>query len=334
MNGLLDTRRTASLGARPAHFPADLREIADLIELCFFDTLDEAGRQMLQRARAMSGLGGLGWHTYRWMGRSDEMDWYHGFVWTDGGKIVGNVSLAPSHREPHTWAIANVSVHPTHRRRGIARDLTRLALDEIRRQGGRTAVLQVKAGNQAAMTLYHGLGFREVTQRTLWTRLAALCPEIVGQTSPRGLTRPVRRIGAEWQEEFALVRGAYPEGLAWRWPVSEEWFRPSLARRALRLLAAESEEHWIVRAGGEMVGCLIILHRLAGWQAIAVAPPAWRGVVEASLLRAALRAGAQHHPLSLESAVTNAEDALARLGFARHHTLIWMKKPLEAPGRI
>ena len=83
-----------------------------------------------------------------------------------------------------------------------------------------------------------------------------------------------------------------------------------------------------------MVGCLIILHRLAGWQAIAVALPAWRGVVEAPLLRAALRAGAQHHPLSLESAVTNAEDALARLGFARHHTLIWMEKPLEAPGRI
>ena len=191
MTGLLDSRRIASLGARPAHFPADLREIADLIELCFFDTLDEAGRQMLQRARAMSGLGGLGWHTYRWMGNGDEMDWFHGFVWTDGGKIVGNVSLAPSHREPHTWAIANVSVHPTHRRRGISRDLTRLALDEIRRQGGHTAVLQVKAGNQAAMALYHGLGFREVTQRTLWSRQAALCPDIAGQTSPRGLTRPV-----------------------------------------------------------------------------------------------------------------------------------------------
>jgi ribosomal protein S18 acetylase RimI-like enzyme len=334
VTGLLDTRRNASLGARPARFPADLREIADLIELCFFDTLDEAGRQMLQRARSMSSLGGLGWITYRWMGNNDEMDWYHGFVWTDGGRIVGNVSLAPSRREPHTWAIANVSVHPTHRRRGIARDLTRLALDEIRREGGRTAVLQVKADNLSAMALYHDLGFREVTQRILWTRHAQLSPDIAGQTSPRGLTRPVRRTGTEWQDEFGLARKAYPEGLAWRWPVSQEWFRPSLARRALRTLSGESEEHWVVRAGGEMVGCLIIMHRLAGWQAIAVALPAWRGVVEAPLLRAALRAGAQNHPLSLESAVTNAEDALARLGFVRHHTLIWMEKVLEAPGRI
>jgi ribosomal protein S18 acetylase RimI-like enzyme len=334
VTGLLDTRRLAALGARPAQFPSDLREIADLIELCFFDTLDDSGRQMLQRARSMAELGGLGWHAFRWMGASDEMDWFQGFVWTDAGKIVANVSLAPSHREPHTWAIANVSVHPTHRRRGIARDLTQLALEEIRRQGGRKAVLQVKAGNQAAMALYHGLGFREITQRTLWTRHAALFPDTSGSTMPRGLTRPARRRGAEWQEEYQLVRSAYPEGLAWRWPVSESWFRPSLAQRALRLFTGEGDDHWVVRAEGKMVGCAIVLRRLTGWQAIAIALPAWRGIVEVPLLRTALRAGAQNRPLSLESAVTDAEEAIARLGFVRHHTLIWMEKPLEAPGHV
>ncbi len=334
MTGLLDTRRLAALGARPAQFPADLLEIADLIELCFFDTLDDSGHQMLQRARAMASLGGLGWHTYRWMGAGDEMDWFHGFVWTDAGKIIANVSLAPSHREPNTWAIANVAVHPAHRRRGIARNLTQLALEEIRRESGRKAVLQVKAGNRAALALYHGLGFREVTQRTLWVRPPAPLPELAGSTVPRGLSRPVRRSGLEWQEEYQLVSAAYPEGLAWRWPVSKSSFRPSWAQRLLHAFTGEGEDHWIVRADGKVVGCVIILRRIAGWQAIAVALPAWRGMVEAPLVRMALRAGAQNRPLSLESAVTDAEEALTRLGFVRHHTLIWMEKPLEAPGRI
>jgi hypothetical protein len=107
---------------------------------------------------------------------------------------------------------------------------------------------------------------------------------------PRGLTRPARRRRAEWQEEYQLVRSAYPEGLAWRWPVSESWFRPSLAQRALRLFTGEGDDHWVVRAEGKMVGCAIVLRRLTGWQAIAVALPAWRGIVEVPLLRTALRA--------------------------------------------
>jgi hypothetical protein len=129
------------------------------------------------------------------------------------------------------------------------------------------------------------------------------------------------------------VRAAYPEGLAWRWPVSESWFRTHSRSACCTGSPGEGEDHWIVRAEDKLVGA----------SSSCAASPDGRPLPSrcrlarhggGALLRIALRAGAQHRPLSLESAVTDAEEARRALGFARHHTLIWMEKLLEGPGRI
>lgn len=58
-----------------------------------------------------------------------------GFVWEENGQIIGNLSLIPSTKGGRrVVVIANVAVHPDHRRRGIAHELTQRALQTLRQQ--------------------------------------------------------------------------------------------------------------------------------------------------------------------------------------------------------
>jgi ribosomal-protein-alanine N-acetyltransferase len=56
--------------------------------------------------------------------------------------------------------IHNLAVAPAHRRLGLGRRILRLALSLAARRGARTAHLEVRQSNRAAIQLYRGLGFR------------------------------------------------------------------------------------------------------------------------------------------------------------------------------
>ena len=55
-----------------------------------------------------------------------------------------------------------LAVRPAARRRGLATALHQTAIDALRPA---TAFLEVRAGNHAAQTLYHGLGYRACGRR-------------------------------------------------------------------------------------------------------------------------------------------------------------------------
>jgi [ribosomal protein S18]-alanine N-acetyltransferase len=61
--------------------------------------------------------------------------------------------------------INNVAVRERYRRRGIGRDLLDLILEEGKRLGVRTAFLELRAGNAAALALYEKYGFRVIARR-------------------------------------------------------------------------------------------------------------------------------------------------------------------------
>ena len=65
-----------------------------------------------------------------------------GYVWEDGGRIVGNVTLGLSDPLQGTWLMSNVGVHPQFRRRGIARALVETSVNEARSHGGRYLTLR------------------------------------------------------------------------------------------------------------------------------------------------------------------------------------------------
>jgi ribosomal-protein-alanine N-acetyltransferase len=61
--------------------------------------------------------------------------------------------------------VMNVTVAPGHRRRGLARRLLGFALRRAARSGARRALLELRAGNQAALGLYESLGFARLGVR-------------------------------------------------------------------------------------------------------------------------------------------------------------------------
>jgi [ribosomal protein S18]-alanine N-acetyltransferase len=61
--------------------------------------------------------------------------------------------------------VMNVAVDPGWRRRGVARFLLRLAMRRAARAGAQTALLDVRAGNLAALALYASLGFEPIGVR-------------------------------------------------------------------------------------------------------------------------------------------------------------------------
>ena len=61
--------------------------------------------------------------------------------------------------------IYNIAIAPEFRRAGIGEALLRHIIDKAEADGCTIVTLEVRDGNEAAMALYHKLGFREVGRR-------------------------------------------------------------------------------------------------------------------------------------------------------------------------
>jgi [ribosomal protein S18]-alanine N-acetyltransferase len=79
-----------------------------------------------------------------------------------GGRIVGMLVLWFIVDEAH---IASLATHPGYRRQGVAKQLLVTALDRAYAEGARAALLEVRAGNDAARSMYQTFGFEEVGLR-------------------------------------------------------------------------------------------------------------------------------------------------------------------------
>jgi [ribosomal protein S18]-alanine N-acetyltransferase len=69
--------------------------------------------------------------------------------------------------------INNVAARPAFRRIGVARSLLEAAMDESRYRGVRFVLLEVRASNEAAQTLYKKLGFKLIGRRRDYYRAPA-----------------------------------------------------------------------------------------------------------------------------------------------------------------
>ncbi|MDD2582683.1 MAG: ribosomal protein S18-alanine N-acetyltransferase [Desulfuromonadaceae bacterium] len=84
------------------------------------------------------------------------------YVAVEEGRVVGYVCLMSLFEEAQ---ILNVAVSSNHRGRGIARMLLMESFRLARERGAEIMVLEVRASNDAAISLYHQLGFRRVGVR-------------------------------------------------------------------------------------------------------------------------------------------------------------------------
>ena len=78
------------------------------------------------------------------------------------GNVVGMLVLWVIIDEAH---IATLATHHEFRRQGIAKQLLVTALDNAYVEGARSALLEVRAGNEAAQAMYRKFGFEIVGRR-------------------------------------------------------------------------------------------------------------------------------------------------------------------------
>jgi len=308
-------------GLRPLDARRDMKAVAQVIEIGFAGQLDANGRRMVRDMKALGRFGWLGWLVAQLM--LPPAAYPLGFVWEQGGSVVGNASLLPAERASGRWILANVAVLPEYRHRGIARALVTSAIDLAARRGGRELALQVDVRSEPARRLYESLGFVAQTTRTTWWRSTdSRLPEIED-------TPPIRpRQDEDWPQQYALARSMFPEGLLWPTPLRADVFRPEALSGALGL---RRTRHWAwYEAAGRIGGTLTEARH---WRFFLLVTPELEGVAEAPLLLHGLRElEPSQLPATLDYPSDRATDALMSLGFRPQRTLTWMWLGLRTGG--
>lgn len=304
----------------------DLRAVADLIEICFANTMDEDGREYLRSLRwSARDFTSLAWL----QGAAERIaSPLFGFVWEESGHIIGNLSLIPLNRRGQlAYMIANVAVHPDYRQQGIGRQLTQTAMDHLKQRGLSDVWLQVRDDNPVAYHLYRSLGFVERARRTTWLGRAALSlPPLC--SSGLSLTH---RHGHDWERQVEWLRRTYPADIAWNLPLSLLRLDPNPIQQFLRWLQGEKQEHWVARRGSRPVG-------FATWEParsandllwLAVDPVEEEEALLCLLPHTLAAFTHRGRGLSVNYPAGQGRSAFVQTGFVNHQTLLWMQAVLN-----
>ncbi len=311
---------------RPFDVRKDLNAVADLIETCFADTLDEDGRRYVNQMHAAArNLGYLRWALA--VAENAPMP-FSGFVWEENGYLAGNLSLIPyKYQDKRCCLIANVAVDPAYRRKGIARSLTNSAIEHARKRGIDEIWLHVRSENESAMIMYQSLGFVERAQRTTWEIKPRSQNRVASQTNTEptdlSISRPQRRY---WDQYRRWLRDIYPPELTWHQPFHLTALQPGLLGSVYRFFTGRHIRQWAAQQGQRHIGILTWQPHTKHADHLWLASSADNEErVIAALLPVARRQLARRRRIILDYPAGRAILALHDQGFRIQQTLIWMR---------
>jgi ribosomal protein S18 acetylase RimI-like enzyme len=321
-------------GLRPTHLVRDLYQIAELVELCFGARLDASGRAAVREMKMLARLGPLFW-LLALLDRVFVLGLGQGYVWREGRRVVGNVSLYRGGVHPDLgpgWLIANVAVHPDYRRQGIARKLMDAAMSYVRLQRGRWVMLQVEADNEPALRLYRNLAYQAYETLDQWTQERPIASRFDRLPAPSRSWPVSRRLAGDTAAERALIfRRARRGGMTWTRPLSARDLRdsplPSLPMMTMW------HECWVLPDPTDpqrLLGSAWIKHgdsnrtQLSFFLDPALQDP---DAIRALFLHVLHRPGLRGRALRLETADAGpvVDDLLAEAGFRRTRQLVQMR---------
>jgi len=199
-------------------------------------------------------------------------------------QIVGNATIGLFNAASSAWLLSNVAVHPSYRRRGIARALVETAIKEARRHGGKYLTLQVQNTNGEARRLYESLGFRTLEQVSEFVGVHAQ-----GARPAAGDVTLAQPTPVQWTTVQSLVAAHLPPALqTYRHALAGKFqvaYRRSVLDAVGELLRGIQQIHWCLLRNAEVVGGLVVQAQLS-WghhRAAVFVQPSARGQAEALL---------------------------------------------------
>jgi ribosomal protein S18 acetylase RimI-like enzyme len=312
---------------QPTNLIRDLYQIAQLVEVCFGSSLDSSGRAAIEEMKWVGRLGPLLLIVALLDRLGIEMG--RGFVWRVGRRVVGNVSLFAAGHHPwlgRGWLIANVAVHPTYQRRGIAHVLMQAAMARVEKQHGRWVGLQVEEDNSAALALYQGMNFTIYETLNQWESTRGMEREPDFETDELKV-RP--RTPADGPAEIDLIfRRARVGAMAWTQPINKADVQGSLFEGT-----DFSKERWVLPDSvqpSRLLGSLWVVS--SGWRRSRISlflDPALKSPsARQALLRAVLaRPDMKNRIIRVETTAGDGpvEELLHSLGFHKTRSLIQMR---------
>ncbi len=224
---------------RPLNLSTDLKEIANLLFVCFSDSMDEDGKRYIEYLRRFSQS-----LLFTKMAERNPEKYSlpgEGFVYEDKGKLVGNITLSPMKcQDEMIYLISNVAVLSEYRGKGIAKTLTRTALQYIESKGVKQVWLQVKQENQTAIDLYTQFQFQSFMTRTTWIRKNTnLFLHQPGKIFLR------KRKKDEWEIQQKLLGRIYPAELTTAYGFEIASIQPRLRNVINDVLRSRITTHWV-----------------------------------------------------------------------------------------
>ncbi len=311
---------------RPLRSRSDLAAVADLVELCFADSMDEDGREYLRQMRRIANNG------FEYAPGLNPFDRgkmpIRGYLWEEDGLVIGNLTIISFLQgEYRTYLIANVAVHPDYRRRGIARKLTLAGLEHARAHGAPTAWLHVREDNFGAIDLYRSLGFMERARRATWQSEPGASRRRESMPDGIHIRPPLRR---DWPSISNWLDLNYPPEVTWNFKFEKDNYKSGLLLEFWRFLKGDRMAHMSAHKNGRVIGSLIWeptnLHADTLWIA---SPPQLEDEAIAVLLTSGKAWLPSIRPLAINYPAGRGDGAFESCDFSLQNTLIWMEHPFN-----
>jgi GNAT superfamily N-acetyltransferase len=254
-----------------------------------------------------------------------------GFVWEEDNRIIGNASLIPFRDQgKKIYLIANIAVHPDHRRRGIGRILTQRAMQHGWSKKSSALWLHVRDDNSGAIKLYTDLGFHEIARRTKWIAKPDLSFSSAQNTLKTDI-HIVTRHPRYWPQQQDWLRRLNPEALNWYHPNNINALRPGFLNWLYLTFIDTNIKQWAVVQNDKLLATLAWMMTNSRSDSLVGATPPPNSDVESSAealtqllihARSTLKSGST---LSLEYPGGEMTNAFTSAGFTERRTLLWMR---------
>ncbi len=319
----ISARAEQHANLRPLSILRDLPAVADLIEMCFSSTMDNDGRRYVQDMRRAGNDNSF----LKWANRAAESTSLPltGYVWEENGKVIGNASLVPfRNNKQRVYLIANVAVHPDHRRKGIARALTERAMRHAREKKVYNIWLHVREDNPGAIELYTKLGFVERARRTSWQAATDLYAPTL-KTDIAITNRHPR----DWQTQINWLTRLYPTPLSWHRNWTFASLRPGFFNWLYLLFIDMNIRQWTALRKDYMEASLSWIPDGRGESLFpAVNERSDPDALTALLLQARRDLSPYYPKIAMEFPSSGFDGAILAAGFKSLRTLIWMQATL------